>query len=90
MTRSAPRQHRSWISARDPEFAARAARVLSLLAGQRPWAGTSRRHGTVSVSRPAHPSARAQLRRRFGPCRAGRTTAATFPKMVAPSARIGW
>ena len=32
-----PRQHRSWISIRDPAFAAKAARVLDLYAGT--WDG---------------------------------------------------
>jgi transposase len=79
-----PWQHRSWISVRDPEFGAKATRVLDLL----PGSGTASRwaKATMSSARtrrpPSRPAAAATPpcpRARPAPCASSMTTGAVAP-----------
>ena len=55
-----PWQHRSWISVRDPEFAAKAARVLDLYAGL--WDGEPLGRGDYVISADEKTSIQARCR----------------------------
>jgi transposase len=55
-----PWQHHSWISVRDPDFAAKAARVLDLYAGQ--WKGRRLRPGDYVISADEKTSIQARCR----------------------------
>jgi transposase len=79
-----PWQHRSWISVRDPQFAAKAARVLDLYAGL--WDGEPLGRSPDPIcadekppSRPAAAATPPCPRAKPAPCAPGTTTGAAAP-----------